>query len=187
MHRTTTIILAFLLAATALAQSRAWRDLTFGMPQTDYRALLETYEDVEFGPLGMSTHVTLGTNTYRLWSQWPDGHLGRIWFDSPPLTATSFDTTLQTYLRELAEIITTATGTEPKRHHPSFFSVNEGVTWTHEWPIGEDGVLRRIGISMSGFEYRATLWVEDVARMRAWEASRRQAGEDARREAADDF
>lgn len=175
-----------LLATTSLAQERAWRDLTFGMTSAEYREALAAYEDVTLAPFGVVTIPLAGT-TYNLMSLWPDDALGRLMFRSPPLTATYFDNVLQRYLRELAEIVTTATGTEPKRSHPSFLSIRPGVTWTHTWPVGDDGVLRRVGVSMVDFEYRAVLWVEDAQRVRAWEARRRQAETDARGDAADDF
>lgn len=175
-----------LLATTALAQERAWRDVTFGMTSAEYREALVGYEDVTVAPFGVVT-VPLAGTTYNLMSLWPDDQLGRLMFRSPPLTASFFDSTLQQRLRELAEVITTATGTEPKRSRPSFSSVGPGVTWTHEWPIDENGVLRRVGIEMIAYEYRAVLWIEDAPRVRAWEAARRAAEADARRDAAEDF
>lgn len=175
-----------LLATTALAQERAWRDVTFGMTSAEYREALAAYEDVTLAPFGVVTIPLAGT-TYNLMTLWPDDQLGRLMFRSPPLTATYFDNVLQRYLRELAEIITAATGTEPKRSHPSFLSIRPGVTWTHTWPVGDDGVLRRVGVSMLDFEYRAVLWVEDEARVTAWEQRRQAEETEAREDTAEDF
>lgn len=175
-----------LLATTALAQERAWRDVTFGMTSAEYREALAAYEDVTLAPFGVVT-VPLAGTTYNLMTLWPDDQLGRLMFRSPPLTAMHFDGVLQRYLRELAEIITAATGTEPKRSHPSFLSIRPGVTWTHTWPVGDDGVLRRVGVSMLDFEYRAVLWVEDEARVTAWEQRRQAEETEAREDTAEDF
>lgn len=180
-----TLTALLLLAPTALAQGRAWRDLTFGITNTEYRALLDSYDDVTRSIAG--TRATLGSVDVTLFAQFADGQLARLMFHTGDLTASSFDGLLQQRLNSLAEIITTATGTPPRRHHPDFFSVRPGVTWTHTWPVGEDGVLRRVGISMVGFEYRAVLWIEDQVRMAAWEAQRRAEEAEARRDAADDF
>ncbi len=173
--------LAALLVGAAFAQAQAWRDLNFGMTHSEYLETLNTYGDVSDSSYG-GVSVLLGGTPYELEPVWPDNLLGRLQFTGPDVTVLDF-ARLLAYQQDLVSSITTTAGVTPEESNVSKYTdVPYPGTWTHVWPVSDDGVLRRIGIEVhtiieqdrSGREvynlnYRAVLWVEDAARMAAWE------------------
>lgn len=188
LSQLTVALLLLTASALALAQPRAWRDLTFGMSGTEVTAHLGSYEDVRIsGVVGLTREITFSGANFRISFLWPDDVLGRVAFTSDPVTASLFDSTFRARQQILVDIISTAYGEPSRVTTPDVLSVQPGFTWTHTWPVDENGVLRRVGIDMWEYRYSAVLWVEDAPRVDAWEAERQRARDADVEDAADDF
>lgn len=183
----TLLVLAALLVGVAFAQPRAWRDVNFGMTDAQVTEQLAKYPDVTAGFMGLTHEVSFGPWPYTITELWPDNLLGRIQFESLPVTASLFDSALQTYLQALVDVISGAHGPASDVRRVEFLDSRPGITWTHSWGVDADGVRRRVGISQRDFRYSAILWIEDAARVDAWQAARQQRTDEDIEDAADDF
>src|SRR5690554_1292348 len=100
------IILALL--GVALGQSRAWRDINFGMSAAEVETVLRTYDDVDtIGDnydaairFGFHFNARIGERTYYLYFQLVEDELAVVRFESPRVSAAGFDSTVRYFQQQ---------------------------------------------------------------------------------------
>ena len=170
------IILVLVFAPLALAQGKAFRNISFGdsLAEVTQQVLTdEAFRNQFDHPVRQDTtvpervlelqsqYVTIGGQRYEIIFNFYDNKLFRLEFYSDDLTANYFDTDVKDLRDTLVSVISSAHGNPTTTYDVSFFDMQSGyIQWSHKWPTNAEGSAYKIGIGEVESTYYAAMWVE---------------------------
>lgn len=212
------VVVLFVLCAASFGygQGKAWRTITFGDSTDEVAVKLQSFDDVELGPLcdvvatsratneetyakvhdclteleGFNSFdVPIGDSQYSVTFDFYDGKLYRVRFRGISMSAEYLGSIILPRRDYLVSLISKAVGPPDTTARASILDLRQGYTrWTHVWNTDRTGVARSIGIyATTGFKYEPVMYIEWTYLRRLHDQAVRQMQEQRSTEDSSDF